>query len=77
MTDIESVTDQQIENLAKQSAYAGDLLMTAIAYRAIEWDGSLRRVALTSAERAKVAAMSIDEARRACVRAILHARAQR
>lgn len=73
-TTIETITTKQIKALATEAGEHGDNLTAAICARAIGEDHE--DVALESKERAKVDAMTVDQAREACVEAIRNAEAQ-
>lgn len=62
------ITAKQIQSLATESAQAGDILMSAICMRALDRDYD--RHDLTDAERARVDAMTIEQARETVAKSV-------
>lgn len=63
-----ALTDAQIETIGREAATAGDLLGAATAARALGEDYS--QMDLTVGERARVDAMTAEQARAACERTV-------
>ena len=63
-----NITDTDIRALGDKARAAGDNAMLAIAHRALMYDYTF--VALTPVERDNVNALSADEAREQCIKAI-------
>lgn len=70
---MDNTIDEQIEILSTESARGGDILQSAICERALERDYADHD--LTAAERARVDAMTANQARVACYRALADAQA--
>ena len=73
MTTTETITDRQISDLATAAAANGDILQAAIAAHALGEDWT--EMDLTAQERARVQAMTRDEARAECARVYADAEA--
>lgn len=78
-TTAATITNQQIRALRTEAAEAGDLLQVAIcdwALGEVDADDIAERDVLDPADRSRVLAMSVHEARVACARVIAAAEAQ-